>query len=74
MDQSVKSTTSWSRSLYSDCTLQKMIVLALDTSTERGAIGLSVRSGSVFASSTETARHHGRDLIPRLAATCAKPA
>jgi tRNA threonylcarbamoyladenosine biosynthesis protein TsaB len=46
-----------------------MIFLALDTSTERGAIGLSQRSGRVFASSTETARHHGRDLIPRLAAT-----
>jgi tRNA threonylcarbamoyladenosine biosynthesis protein TsaB len=46
-----------------------MIFLALDTSTERGAIGLSVRSGLVFESSTETARHHGRDLIPRLAAT-----
>jgi tRNA threonylcarbamoyladenosine biosynthesis protein TsaB len=46
-----------------------MIFLALDTSTERGAIGLSVRSGAVFASSTETARHHGRDLIPRLADT-----
>ena len=46
-----------------------MIFLALDTSTERGAIGLSVRSGLMFESSTETARHHGRDLIPRLAAT-----
>jgi tRNA threonylcarbamoyladenosine biosynthesis protein TsaB len=46
-----------------------MIFLALDTSTERGAIGLSAPSGTVFASSTEGARHHGRDLIPRLAAT-----
>ena len=45
-----------------------MIFLAFDTSTERGAIGLLVRSGLVLASSTETARHHGRDLIPRLAA------
>jgi tRNA threonylcarbamoyladenosine biosynthesis protein TsaB len=46
-----------------------MIFLALDTSTERGAIGLSVRSGPVVVSSTESARHHGRDLIPLLAAT-----
>ena len=46
-----------------------MIFLALDTSTERGAIGLSVQSGLVYASLTESARHHGRDLIPRLAAT-----
>jgi tRNA threonylcarbamoyladenosine biosynthesis protein TsaB len=45
-----------------------MIFLAFDTSTERGAIGLSVRSGLVLVSSTETARHHGRDLIPQLAA------
>ena len=45
-----------------------MIFLALDTSTDRGAIGLIARSGLVFASSTESARHHGRDLIPLLAA------
>jgi tRNA threonylcarbamoyladenosine biosynthesis protein TsaB len=45
-----------------------MIFLALDTSTERGAIGLIARSGQVYVSSTESARHHGRDLIPRLAA------
>jgi len=46
-----------------------MILLALDTSTERGAIGLEVAPGAVFAATTESARHHGRDLVPTLAAT-----
>ena len=46
-----------------------MIFLAIDTSTDRGAIGLSVRSGLELSASTETARRHGRDLIPLLAAT-----
>ena len=47
-----------------------MIFLALDTSTERAAIGLAVAIRAWCSSaSTETARRHGRDLIPRLAAT-----
>jgi tRNA threonylcarbamoyladenosine biosynthesis protein TsaB len=45
-----------------------MNVLTLDTSTERAAIGLSVRSGEVFAATTEGGRRHGRDLIPGVAA------
>jgi tRNA threonylcarbamoyladenosine biosynthesis protein TsaB len=44
-----------------------MNVLTLDTSTERGAIGLSLASGAVFAGSTEGGRRHGRDLIPAIA-------
>jgi tRNA threonylcarbamoyladenosine biosynthesis protein TsaB len=44
-----------------------MNFLVLDTSTDRGVIGLLLQSGQVFTSSTETARCHGRDLIPRLA-------
>jgi tRNA threonylcarbamoyladenosine biosynthesis protein TsaB len=45
-----------------------MIFLALDTSTDRAAIGVEGRTGEVFAAATETARRHGRDLIPRLKA------
>jgi tRNA threonylcarbamoyladenosine biosynthesis protein TsaB len=41
-----------------------MNVLTLDTSTERGAIGLALRSGAVFTGTTEGGRRHGRDLIP----------
>jgi tRNA threonylcarbamoyladenosine biosynthesis protein TsaB len=44
-----------------------MNFLVLDTSTERGVIGLSVQSGQVFTSSAGTARRHGRDLIPHMA-------
>ncbi len=46
-----------------------MIFLALDTSTERGAIGLGVRSDLEFVATTDTARRHGRDFLPRLSAT-----
>jgi tRNA threonylcarbamoyladenosine biosynthesis protein TsaB len=46
-----------------------MIFLALDTSTERAAIGVESRSGEIFSASIETTRRHGRDLIPRLKAT-----
>jgi tRNA threonylcarbamoyladenosine biosynthesis protein TsaB len=45
------------------------MILALDTSTERAAIGLESRSGAILSASTETARRHGRDLLPRLADT-----
>jgi tRNA threonylcarbamoyladenosine biosynthesis protein TsaB len=47
---------------------REMNFLSLDTSTARGAIGLSVRSGEVFVASTEGGRRHGRDLIPGVAA------
>ena len=47
---------------------QTMNLLVLDTSTERGAIGIAGRSGSLHAATTDRARRHGRDLIPRLAA------
>jgi tRNA threonylcarbamoyladenosine biosynthesis protein TsaB len=46
-----------------------MIFLVLDTSTERGVIGITGRSGSRHVATTNRARRHGRDLIPSLAAT-----
>jgi tRNA threonylcarbamoyladenosine biosynthesis protein TsaB len=42
--------------------------LALDTSTERAAIGLSLATGREFTASIAAGRRHGRDLIPQLAA------
>jgi tRNA threonylcarbamoyladenosine biosynthesis protein TsaB len=45
-----------------------MNLLALDTSTDRAAIGLWTGAASVYIDSTEPARRHGRDLIPRLRA------
>jgi tRNA threonylcarbamoyladenosine biosynthesis protein TsaB len=50
-------------------TVQTMNILVLDTSTERGVIGIGGRSGSRHAATTDSARRHGRDLIPKLAAT-----
>jgi tRNA threonylcarbamoyladenosine biosynthesis protein TsaB len=44
-----------------------MVLLVLDTSTERGVIGLETASGAVFAATTDAARQHGRDLVPRIA-------
>jgi len=44
-----------------------MILLALDTSTDRAAFGLESESGAIVSTSTEPARRHGRDLVPRLA-------
>jgi tRNA threonylcarbamoyladenosine biosynthesis protein TsaB len=44
-----------------------MNVLVLDTSTGRAAIGLKVRSGEVYAKTTDGAQRHGRDLIPSIA-------
>jgi tRNA threonylcarbamoyladenosine biosynthesis protein TsaB len=46
-----------------------MNILVLDTSTDRGVIGIGGRSGSRHAATTDSARRHGRDLIPKLAAT-----
>ena len=47
-----------------------MNLLALDTSTERAAIGLSVAIGRRCSRRRpRLRRRHGRDLIPRLAAT-----
>jgi len=47
---------------------QSMNLLVLDTSTERGAVGIAPRSGARHTATTEKARRHGRDLIPLLAA------
>jgi tRNA threonylcarbamoyladenosine biosynthesis protein TsaB len=44
-----------------------MNFLVMDTSTDRGVIGLLLQSGQMFTSSTQTARCRGRDLIPQLA-------
>ena len=46
---------------------EKMNVLVLDTSTERLAIGLLLRSGAVYTKATSGAQKHGRDLIPGIA-------
>ena len=68
----------WSRPRSIGLTRNRIIVhgslnvLALDTSTERAAIGLGTRSGMVYAETTDAARKHGRDLIPRLAEILAK--
>jgi len=48
-----------------------MNVLVMDTSTERAAIGLSLRTGVHYTARTEAGRRHGRDLIPRLGAILA---
>jgi tRNA threonylcarbamoyladenosine biosynthesis protein TsaB len=45
-----------------------MMLVVLDTSTERGAVGVAAPSGMVIAATTETARRHGRDLLPTLSA------
>jgi tRNA threonylcarbamoyladenosine biosynthesis protein TsaB len=42
-------------------------LLALDTSTERAALGLLRRDGTVLCAASGPERRHGRDLIPRLA-------
>jgi tRNA threonylcarbamoyladenosine biosynthesis protein TsaB len=42
------------------------ILLAIDTSTERGVIALADEGNRVLASTTDAGRRHGRDLIPRL--------
>jgi tRNA threonylcarbamoyladenosine biosynthesis protein TsaB len=52
--------------------IARMNVLVLDTSTERGAIGLATGMGVEYAATTEAARRHGRDLIPRVAALLAE--
>jgi tRNA threonylcarbamoyladenosine biosynthesis protein TsaB len=46
-----------------------MNFLVLDTSTERGAIGVTAPSGSRHVATTDRGRRHGRDLIPSVAAT-----
>jgi tRNA threonylcarbamoyladenosine biosynthesis protein TsaB len=48
--------------------VQTMNLLVLDTSTERGVIGIVGGSGSRHVAITDRARRHGRDLIPRLMA------
>jgi tRNA threonylcarbamoyladenosine biosynthesis protein TsaB len=48
---------------------QTMSFLVLDTSTDRGVVGIAGRSGSRHVAITDRARRHGRDLIPRLADT-----
>ena len=44
-----------------------MNFLVLDTSTERGVVGVVGRSGSRHVATIDRARRHGRDLIPRFA-------
>jgi tRNA threonylcarbamoyladenosine biosynthesis protein TsaB len=44
-------------------------LLALDTSTDRAAMGAATRCEAVFSESPATNGRHGRDLIPRLKAT-----
>jgi tRNA threonylcarbamoyladenosine biosynthesis protein TsaB len=46
-----------------------MIVLALDTSTDRAVIGLRTRSGAILSAATDSARRHGRDLVPQISQT-----
>jgi tRNA threonylcarbamoyladenosine biosynthesis protein TsaB len=41
-------------------------LLVFDTSTERAVIALATMSGGTFATATDAARRHGRDLIPQL--------
>ncbi len=43
-----------------------MNILALDTSTERAAIALATEAGVFCMTASETARRHGRDLIPQI--------
>jgi tRNA threonylcarbamoyladenosine biosynthesis protein TsaB len=50
-------------------TVQTMKILVLDTSTERAVIGIGGQSGSRHTTTTDGMRRHGRDLIPKLAAT-----
>jgi tRNA threonylcarbamoyladenosine biosynthesis protein TsaB len=44
-------------------------LLVLDTSTERGVVGVVERSGAIYVATIEAARRHGRDLIPAVATT-----
>lgn len=43
-----------------------MIVLALDTSTDRAVLALADRGGAIRVAVIDSGRRHGRDLIPRL--------
>jgi tRNA threonylcarbamoyladenosine biosynthesis protein TsaB len=43
-----------------------MTILVMDTSTERAVIALTTDTGELYVRTTETARRHGRDLIPRI--------
>ena len=43
-----------------------MIVLAIDTSTDRSVLALTDGSGDILQTTTDAGRRHGRDLIPRL--------
>ncbi len=49
-----------------------MNMIAVDTSTERAAIAVSTRQGTVLVAATESGRRHGRDLIPHLAVLLAE--
>jgi tRNA threonylcarbamoyladenosine biosynthesis protein TsaB len=46
-----------------------MNFLVLDTSTERGVVGVAGQSGPRHVATTDRGRRHGRDLVPRLADT-----
>jgi tRNA threonylcarbamoyladenosine biosynthesis protein TsaB len=43
-----------------------MNLLALDTSTDRSALGLITRAGAIFRVTSEPERRHGSDLLPRV--------
>jgi tRNA threonylcarbamoyladenosine biosynthesis protein TsaB len=43
-----------------------MILLAIDTSTDRAAVALADEVGGLHVDTIDSGRRHGRDLIPRL--------
>ncbi len=45
-----------------------MILLSIDTSTDRAAIALADEMGALHVATLDSERRHGRDLIPRLKA------
>jgi tRNA threonylcarbamoyladenosine biosynthesis protein TsaB len=46
--------------------VQFLNILALDTSTARGALAVSVSGGTVLSATTDPALRHGRNLIPAI--------
>jgi tRNA threonylcarbamoyladenosine biosynthesis protein TsaB len=51
-----------------------MILLAIDTSTDRAAIALADETAGLHVATIASGRRHGRDLIPRLKALLASAA
>ena len=48
-----------------------MILLAMDTTTDRSVIAVTDRRGQILQAITDGGRRHGRDLIPQLKALLA---